>query len=143
MLGRRTLAKTVAQGWKPDCGFLHYGWEGYNEATLLYVLGAGSPTHPLSDPSFANWDFTYQWENLLGWDVLYSGPLFTHLFSQAWLDFRGIQDKFMREKDGDYFRNTQNAIAVHREYGARNPSGASRGIIVISGELPRATGRPE
>jgi hypothetical protein len=115
--------KTVAQGWKPECGFLHYGWEGYNEATLLYVLGLGSPTHPLSDSSFGSWGFTYQWENLLGWDVLYSGPLFTHLFSQAWLDFRGIQDKFMREKDGDYFRNTQNAIAVHREYGARNPRG--------------------
>ena len=115
--------KTVAQGWKPECGFLHYGWEGYNEATILYLLGLGSPTHPLSDTSFRQWSFTYQWENLLGHDVLYSGPLFTHLFSQAWLDFREMQDNFMREKDGDYFTNTQATIAVHREYAARNPRG--------------------
>jgi hypothetical protein len=115
--------KTVAQGWKPECGFLHYGWEGYNEATILYVLGLGSPTHPLSPASFSNWSVTFQWENLLGWDQLYSGPLFTHLFSHAWVDFRGIQDTFMREKGSDYFRNSINAIAMHREYGARNPRG--------------------
>ena len=35
---------SVTQGWKPECGFLHYGWEGYNEAAILYVLGLGSPT---------------------------------------------------------------------------------------------------
>jgi hypothetical protein len=38
---------TVAQGWKPECGFFHYAWEGYNEATILYVLGLASPTHAL------------------------------------------------------------------------------------------------
>ena len=27
----------------------------------------------------------------------------------------------MREKGSDYFINTQSAIAIHREYGARNP----------------------
>src|SRR6202167_5059127 len=110
--------QTVAQGWKPECGFLHYGWEGYNEATIVYILGMGSPTHPLSAASFAGWTSTYQWENLLGQDVLYSGPLFTHLFSHAWLDYRGIRDAFMREKDSDYFENTRSAIAIHREYGA-------------------------
>lgn len=119
----RNGRETVSQGWKPECGFLHYGWEGYNEATLLYVLGIGSPTHSLRATSFGDWTFTYQWENLLGQDVLYSGPLFTHLFSHAWIDYRGIQDGFMREKCSDYFENTKSAIAVHREYGARNPRG--------------------
>ncbi|MEP6938132.1 MAG: glucoamylase family protein [Rudaea sp.] len=114
---------TLAQGWKPGCGFLHYGWEGYNEATLLYVLALGSPTHPLSDDAFAGWTMTYQWENMLGRDVLYSGPLFTHYFSHAWIDFRGIRDRFMREKNCDYFENSVRAIATHREYGARNPRG--------------------
>jgi hypothetical protein len=116
-------SSTLAQGWKPECGFLHYGWEGYNEATILYVLALGSPTHALPPSGFTGWAFTYQWENLLGRDVLYSGPLFTHLFSHAWIDFREIQDAFMRETGCDYFRNTQNAVAVHREYGARNPRG--------------------
>ncbi|HVA15318.1 MAG TPA: glucoamylase family protein [Stellaceae bacterium] len=113
----------AAQGWKPECGFLHYGWDGYNEATILYILGLGSPTHPLLADSFGRWTSTYQWENMLGKDVLYSGPLFTHLFSHAWIDFRGIQDKFMREKRSDYFENTRNTVAVHREYAARNPRG--------------------
>jgi len=114
-------ASGLSQGWKPECGFLHYGWEGYNEATILYVLGLGSPTFPLAPSGYVTWGLTYQWENLLGHDVLYSGPLFTHLFSHAWIDFRGIRDAFMREKSSDYFENTKSAVAIHREYGERNP----------------------
>jgi hypothetical protein len=113
----------LSQGWKPECGFLHYGWEGYNEATILYVLGLGSPTHPLSDSSLKSWTMTYQWENLLGSDLLYSGPLFTHLFSHAWIDFRGIRDAFMREKNCDYFENTRRAIAIQRAYAEHNAHG--------------------
>lgn len=113
--------QTVAQGWKPECNFLNYGWEGYNEASILYVLGLGSPTQPLARCSFDSWRTTYQWEHLLGQDVLYSGPLFTHLFSHAWIDFRGIRDAFMREKSCDYFQNTIRTVALHREYAARNP----------------------
>jgi hypothetical protein len=44
--------RTVSRGWKPECGFLHYGWEGYNEALILYALGLGSPTYPLSADSY-------------------------------------------------------------------------------------------
>lgn len=112
---------TVSQGWKPECGFLHYGWEGYNEATILYVLGLGSPTFPLTQSGYTTWGLTYQWENLLDHNVLYSGPLFTHLFSHAWIDFRGIRDAFMQEKRSDYFENTIRTIAIHREYCERNP----------------------
>jgi hypothetical protein len=113
----------LSQGWKPECGFLHYGWEGYNEALILYILGLGSPTFPLTAGCYGTWSLTYQWESLLGRNVLYSGPLFTHLFSHAWIDFRGIRDAFMREKDSDYFENTKSAVAIHREYGERNPYG--------------------
>ena len=109
------------QGWKPECGFLHYGWEGYSEALLLYVLGLGSPTHPLTDESFTDWTLTYQWENLYGHDFLYAGPLFIHQFSHAWIDFRGIRDRFMREKNCDYFENSRRATYVQREYAIRNP----------------------
>ncbi len=113
---------SVSQGWKPECGFLHYGWEGYDEAAILYVLGLASPTYPLSDDSFQTWTSTYQWENIYGYDFLYSGPLFTHEYSHAWIDFRGIQDQFMREKKCDYFENTRRAIYVQREYAIRNPN---------------------
>jgi hypothetical protein len=112
---------TVTQGWKPECGFLNYGWQGYNEALVLYALGLGSPTHPLSSASFEAWTATYQWENLYGHDFLYAGPLFIHQFSHAWIDFRGIRDRFMREKDCDYFENSRRAVQVQREYAIRNP----------------------
>ncbi len=111
----------VAQGWRPESGFLHYGWQGYSEAILLYVLGLGSPTHALADSSFDAWTMTYQWENLYGVDYLYAGPLFIHQYSHAWIDFRGIRDRFMREKRCDYFENSRRAIQVQREYAIRNP----------------------
>jgi hypothetical protein len=103
----------VTHGWKPECGFLNYGWEGYSEAILLYVLGLGSPTHALTDQSFSAWTMTYQWENLYGHDFLYAGPLFIHQYSHAWIDFRGIRDAFMREKGCDYFENSRRATFVH------------------------------
>jgi hypothetical protein len=113
----------VALGWKPECGFLNYGWQGYNEAIILYALGLGSRTHPLTTASFEAWTLTYQWENLYDIDFLYAGPLFMHQFSHAWIDFRGIRDRFMREKDCDYFENSRRAAHVQRQYAIRNPRG--------------------
>jgi hypothetical protein len=112
---------TLSQGWKPECGFLHYGWEGYSEASILYVLAIASPTHPIPPNIFSAWTATYQWENLYGYDFLYAGPLFIHQFSHAWIDFRRIQDGFMREKGSDYFENSRQAIHIQREYALRNP----------------------
>jgi hypothetical protein len=112
---------TIRQGWKPECGFLHYGWEGYSEAILLYVLAMGSPTHPIAGDCYKAWTSTYQWENLYNHDYLYAGPLFVHHFSHAWIDLRGIRDRFMREKRSDYFENSRRAIFIQREYAQRNP----------------------
>ncbi len=116
-------AATICHGWKPECGFLRYGWGGYNEAMVLYVLASGSPTHPVDDDCYEAWTDTYQWENLYGYDFLYAGPLFVHQFSHAWIDFRGIRDRFMREKRCDYFENSRRATEVQREYARRNPHG--------------------
>ncbi len=114
---------TLNHGWKPESGFLHYCWDGYSEAILLYVLAVGSPTHPIPGDCYQAWTATYQWENLYGYDFLYAGPLFVHQFSHAWIDFRGIRDRFMREKRCDYFENSRRATEVQREYARRNPHG--------------------
>ena len=53
--------------------------------------------------------------------MLYSGPLFTHQLSHLWIDFRGIQDAFMRDHGSDYFENSRQATYVHQEYARRNP----------------------
>jgi hypothetical protein len=114
---------TINHGWKPESGFLHYGWDGYSEAIVLYVLALGSPAHPIEADCYHAWTATYQWEHLYGYDFLYAGPLFVHQFSHAWIDFRGIRDRFMREKRCDYFENSRRATEVQREYARRNPHG--------------------
>ena len=113
--------RVVSMGWKPGGGFLSYGWEGYSEALLLYVLGLGSPTHPLPAESYGAWTTTYQWENLYDVDFLFAAPLFIHQLSHLWIDFRGIQDAFMREKRSDYFENSRRATLVQQQYARRNP----------------------
>ena len=112
---------TLTHGWKPESGFLNYRWEGYDEALLLYMLGLGSPTHPLPESSYAAWTSTYRWEHCYGYDYLYAGPLFTHQLSHAWIDFRGIQDVFMRDKGIDYFENSRRATYVQQQYAINNP----------------------
>ena len=111
----------VSMGWRPEAGFLSYGWEGYSEATLLYILALGSPTHPLPAESYGAWTRTYQWENLYDIELLFASPLFMHQLSHVWIDFRRIQDAFMREKRSDYFENSRRAIAVQQQYALRNP----------------------
>jgi hypothetical protein len=112
---------TVTHGWKPENGFLKFRWQGYDEALVLYVLGLGSPTHPLSEQSYSAWASTYEWKSSYGYDYLYAGPLFTHQISHVWIDFRGIRDAFMREKGMDYFENTRRATYVQQRYAIENP----------------------
>jgi hypothetical protein len=114
---------TVTHGWKPESGFLPYRWEGYDEALLLYLLGLGSPTHQLPPESYRAWASTDEWKTIYGIQYLYAGPLFTHQLSHVWVDFRGIQDEFMREHGIDYFENSRRATFVQQQYGIRNPSG--------------------
>lgn len=112
---------TITHGWKPESGFLKYRWEGYDEALLLYAMGLGSPTHPLPEESYAAWSSTYQWKEVDGHEFLYAGSLFAHQFSHLWIDFRGIQDAFMRERRVDYFENSRRATHVQQRYAIRNP----------------------
>lgn len=115
------VGKTVSMGWKPECGFLPYHWEGYNEALILYFLALASPTHPIPAESYKAQTQTYCWKELYGQEFLYAGPLFIHQLSHMWIDFRGIQDEFMREKGIDYFENSRRATYVQQQYAIRNP----------------------
>ena len=111
----------VSHGWTPERGFLRARWLGYNEALMLYFLGLGSPTYPLPADSYAEWTHTYRWKSVYGHPHLYAGPLFIHQLSHAWIDFRGIQDAYMRQRGLDYFENSRRATIVQREYAIRNP----------------------
>src|SRR5271154_908611 len=89
---------------------------------ILYLLGLGSPTHPLPRESWARWTSTYDWRTLYDHELLYAGPLFTHQFSHIWIDFKGIQDDYMRGKKIDYFENSRRATLVHQLYAMDNPN---------------------
>lgn len=119
----RNRALTVTLGWKPETGFIKYRWTGYSEALILYVLALASPTFPLSAESYHAWTKTYKWTNLYGHEFLYAGPLFIHQLSHMWIDFRGIQDEYMRGKAIDYFENSRRAVYAQQQYAIRNPKG--------------------
>lgn len=112
---------TITHGWTPEKGFLPYRWEGYDEAALLYFLALASPTHPLPPESYKAWTSTYEWKKIYGYEFVYGGPLFIHQYSHIRIDFRGIQDAFMRERGIDYFENSRRATYVQQEYAMRNP----------------------
>jgi len=114
-------ALTVSHGWRPEKGFIRYRWTGYSEALMLYVLGLASPTFPLPAESYRAWARTYKWKKLYGNEFLYAGPLFIHHLSHMWIDFRGIQDEYMRDKGIDYFENTRRAVYAQQAYAMRNP----------------------
>src|SRR3954452_10046329 len=112
---------TLTHGWKPESGFIPHRYEGYDEGLLLYILGLGSPTHPLPPESYAAYCATYRWERIDRRELPYSGPLFTHQLSHLWVDFRGLRDPFMREHGSDYFENTRQATFVQQAYAVHNP----------------------
>lgn len=119
----RNGGATLTHGWKPEGGFLPYRWQGYDEALILYLLALGSPTFPLPPESYAAWASTYRWRKAYDHEYLYAGPLFTHQLSHVWVDFRGIQDEYMRGRCIDYFDNSRRATYVQQEYAIHNPNG--------------------
>ena len=116
-------APAINHGWTPEEGFLEYDWRGYNEAMLVYLLALGSPTHPVGPEAWAEWTSTYSanWNTMFGQQYLTFSPLFGHQYSHVWLDFRNIQDPYMRRRGIDYFENCRRAIYAQQAYAIANP----------------------
>ena len=112
---------TICHGWKPETGTLPRHWAGYDEALVLYLLALGSPMHGIPQASYDAWCATYQWKEVEGLAYLHAGPLFIHQMSHLWVDFRGLQDAFMRAHDSDYFINSRIGAHVQQRYAIRNP----------------------
>ncbi|HMC56377.1 MAG TPA: glucoamylase family protein [Gemmatimonadaceae bacterium] len=121
--------QSLTMGWKPEPagdvnarGFINNRWIGYNEAMILYVLGVASPTHPLEPGSWNAWTKGYVWDSFYGIPFVQFAPLFAHQYSHTWIDFRGIQDDYMRGKGIDYFENSRRATLSQRAYAMANPN---------------------
>ncbi|WP_338446253.1 glucoamylase family protein [Pelagerythrobacter marensis] len=146
--------KAIAMGWYPERGeggdFGTHDWVGYNEAMLVYILAAGSPTHPIDKDAWdTGWaaNLEKDWGSYYGYEHLQFEPLFGHQYSHVWVDFRGIRDEFMRAKGIDYFENSRRATLSQRAYGADNPndwvgySGDIWGWTASDGPTAAANGR--
>lgn len=100
----------LPHGWTPESGFLRYRWDRYSELMMMYLLGLGSTTHPLSTDAWNAWKrLAFEYD-----DIRYIGsfaPLFVHQYSQAFFDFRRKRDQY-----ADYFLNSAKATEVHRRF---------------------------
>ncbi|MFW6206257.1 MAG: glucoamylase family protein, partial [Gemmatimonadota bacterium] len=118
-----TRPPLVALAWRPESGFSEHDWWGYNEAMLLYVLALGSPSHPVDPEAWDEWTAHYTWATYYGHPHVNFGPLFGHQYSHVWIDFRGIQDAYMRGRGIDYFENSRRATLAQQAYAVDNPGG--------------------
>jgi hypothetical protein len=119
----RRAPPLLSMGWMPEGGFIEADWAGYNEGMILYILALGSPTHPIAPRAWEEWTRSYRWEGDRDAAHVAFGPLFGHQYSHVWIDFRRIQDSYMRAKGSDYFANSVRATHANREYCIANPRG--------------------
>ena len=117
--------------WSPE-----YGWEmnfpvgGYNEALIMYILAAGSPTHSIQKSVYdKGWarngaiakDTTYygleteldHYEH----DASPVGPLFWAHYSYLGLNPKGLKDQY-----GDYWKLNKNHAKIHYKHAIANPN---------------------
>ncbi len=119
----RNYQPNITLGWTPEKGFIDAWWRGYNEAMIMTIMGLGSPTHPIPASAWTAWTGGYSWQTHYGYSYVNFPPLFGHQYSHCWIDFRNIQDKYMRNKGLTYFENSRRATLAQREYCIANPGG--------------------
>ena len=108
--GEKPDSTTLSHGWKPESGFLRSRWDSYSEHMILYLLAIGSPTHPIPPATWEAWDRP---EGAYGgYTTFRVGPLFTHQFSHAFVEFRGLVDGGGR----DYWETSVNATLANRQF---------------------------
>lgn len=114
---------TISMGWKPESGNINWGWHGYNEGLFLYILAAGTGMANV-ERSYDAWLSYYKWmEPYAGLAHVAFPPLFGHQFSHIFIDFRGVVDKYMKEKGIDYFENSRRATLAQQQYAIQNIHG--------------------
>lgn len=102
----------LSHGWKPESGFLPSRWARTSEGYLIYLLGIGSPAHPLPPASWYAWERTPSAYD--GFTYYSDAPLFTHQYPQAWFDLRGLRDR--PPSNLNYFENALTATKVNRAF---------------------------
>ena len=123
---------TLYWHWSPNVGWkMNFPVGGYNEALIMYVLGAASPTHPISksvyekgwalDGKIAQDTTMYGMRTVLNHyehDASPVGPMFWAHYSYLGLDPNDLTDQY-----GDYWKLNVNHAKIQYEYAVENPKG--------------------
>ena len=79
--------------YRPEKGFEGH-WDFYAEQLMMYVLAAGSVTHPVDEvPYYTFTRHVASYGNGEPFIHSWFGSLFTYQFSHAWIDFRDYVDR--------------------------------------------------
>ena len=116
--GQHPTDQSLSMGWKPETGWLESRWQGYSEASFLYLLAMGSCTHPLAPSVWDTWEIKMETVESL---PLFGGPqpLFMAQMAPGFYDLRGLRDRQGR----DWWKAWRNAHLADRAYCARNSDG--------------------
>lgn len=101
--------------------FSDFRIEGYNECMVTYIVALGAK-NPAPARCWDGWAGNYQWGFHYGQYYFFCPAMFTHQYSQCWLDLRDVQDKYTRKKNLTYFENSRRAALSHMEYAKVNPN---------------------
>ncbi len=102
---------TLSHGWRPENGFVPHRWDSFAEMLGMYLLGIGATgPNPLPPATWRAWKrgpiVTYA-----GRTFIQCPPLFTHQYTQAWFDFRGLSDNGV-----SYWQNSVDATLAQKEW---------------------------
>ncbi len=100
----------LRMGWTPEAGFLRAEWTDYDENAILAILAIASPTNAVSNRCW--YSFRRGEMNLYGYRFAGRGPLFTHQYSQVWLNLSNLRDGPPLQID--YFQNSVVATYAFR-----------------------------
>jgi len=117
--------------WSPDYAWeMNFPLEGYNECLIAYILGASSPTHPISADAYhkcwARSGGIVSDKSAYGHPLILKhngaedkgGLLFWAHYSWIGLSPRGLKDKY-----ADYWQANRNHALINYAYCVENPKG--------------------
>jgi hypothetical protein len=100
--------------YRPEKGFEGH-WDFYAEQLMLYVLAAGSDTHPMDDTAYYTFTrHSAQFGDGKPFIHSWFGSIFTYQFTHAWIDFRGYSDA----KKVNWFDNSVEASLAQFNFAA-------------------------
>lgn len=123
--------KVLYWHWSPNYDWaMNFPVEGYNECLVMYILGAASPTHPITPDAYhQGWarsgairgnheKYGYVLELNHNGALEEGGPLFWSHYSFLGLDPRHLKDAY-----ADYWRHNVAHVMIDRQHCIENPHG--------------------